>query len=112
MNKKYFLCLPTLSKSDKAFIGRKITENNGLIKTSPTDVDFVVVNEGVFDGEEKHRKIEQIKIFNHMNATQAHEDRMNQPQDISKSINFIHESNYKSRIAKLVTHAPKKPVQE
>lgn len=33
---------------------------------------------------------------------------LSRPVDISKSINFIHESNYKSRIAKLVTHAPQK----
>ena len=108
MNKKYFLCLPTLNKNDKAFIGRKITGNNGLIKTSLNDVDFLVVNEGVFNGEENYRKQEQIKIFTYMNATQSHSDRINQQNDIRKSFNFIHEGNYKSRIARLVTQAPKK----
>ena len=61
VNHKYFLCLPTLSKNDKAFIGRKITENKGIIKSSLSDVDFIVVNEGVFDGEDTCRKQEQIK---------------------------------------------------
>lgn len=112
LGKKYFLCLPTLSKTDKAFIGRKITENNGIIRTSPTEVDYIIVNEGVFNGEEKHRRQEQIKIFTHMNSRHSQEARINQHQDISKSINFIHESNYKSRIAKLVTHAPKKIAPE
>lgn len=107
INHKYFLCLPTLSKSDKAFIGRKITENKGIIKSSLSDVDFIVVNEGVFDGEDAYKKQEQIKIFNHMNATMSQEEKMSQQPDISKSINFIHGGNYMSRIAKLVTQAPK-----
>lgn len=111
MNKKYFLCLPTLSRNDKNFIGRKITENNGVIKTSFADSDYIIVNEGVFNGEDKHRKQEQIKIFTHMNNAHTQEERINRQQDITKGINFIHESNYKSRIAKLVTHAPKKHLE-
>ena len=94
---KYFLRLPTLSKSDRLFIGRKITENNGLIKSSLSDVDFIIVNEGVFDC---------------MNIQFVQEDRLSQTSDITKGISFIHESNYKSRIAKLVTQVPKKKVPE
>lgn len=110
MCKKFFLCLPTLSKSEKTLIGRKITENSGFIKTSPTEADFIIVNEGVFKGEGPQRMQEQSKIFTHMNS--QHHERMDQQYDISKSINFIHESNFKSRLAKLVTQAPKKSTLE
>jgi hypothetical protein len=60
---KFFLCLPTLSKNDKAFIGKKITENNGIIKTGPTEVDFIIVNEGVFDCLDKERRQEHLRIL-------------------------------------------------
>lgn len=114
-----------MSKSDKAFIGNKIKENNGVIKSTSNDADFIIVNEGVFEVvEDKQRRSDQSKgsslfsdrgntsefttIFNYMNACMAQEERLSQPVDLSKSINFIHGSNYKSRIAKLVTQAPKK----
>jgi hypothetical protein len=38
----------------------------------------------------------------------AQEERMAEPIDIAKSINLIHESGYKSRLAKLVTQVPKR----
>lgn len=71
--------------------------NNGLIKSSPTDVDFIIVNEGMFDC---------------MDIQYIQEERLSQTSDITKGISFIHESNYKSRIAKLVTQVPKKKVPE
>lgn len=100
-----------MNSKDKAFIGKKIIENNGIIKTNLNDVDYIIVSEGVFKGEEKDMREEQIKIFNYINLTHKDNGDLSLNSCLNKNIAFIHESNYKSRIAKLVTHVPKKQAE-
>ena len=105
---KYFIWLPTLNNKDKAFIASKIVANNGIIKANLNEVDYVIVSEGVFKGEDKDMAKEQIKLFNYINQRHKDDDEKSISECMNKNIAFIHESTFKSRIAKLVTQAPKK----
>ena len=105
---KYFIWLPTLNSKDRTFIASKILANNGVIKANLNDVDYVIVSEGVFKGEENDMIKEQTKLFNYINQKHKDDDEKYINDWINKNIAFIHESTFKSRIAKLVTHAPKK----
>ena len=106
---KYFVCLPSLNNKDKAFITSKIVANNGIIKANLNDIDYVIVSEKALHGDEKEMINEQTKIFNYINQRHKDDDEKSINEWMNKNIAFIHESIFKSRIAKLVTHAPKKP---